>query len=90
MSTSSVYLRVNGDGIPTFSGLIDCLQTTGGDLTLDFDSSRRIDANALSGLEALANQAGEKQVGVVLTGVSVDVYRVLKLVKLASRFSYEP
>jgi len=88
MSTSSVYLRVNGDGLPSFTALIDCLKTTGGDLTLDFDLSRRIDAHALNALEALANHAGEKQVGVVLTGVSVDVYRVLKLVELASRFSY--
>jgi len=90
MSTSNVYLRVNGEGLPSFAALIDCLKTTGGDLTLDFASSQRIGADALSTLEALANQAGEKQVGVVLTGVSVDVYRVLKLVKLASRFSYGP
>jgi anti-anti-sigma regulatory factor len=78
---------VNGDGLPPFSGLIDCLQTTDGELTLDFASSRHIDASTLSALETLAARAGEKRVGIVLTGVSVDLYRVLKLVKLAHRFT---
>ena len=32
--------------------------------------------------------ADEKGVKVVLRGVNVDVYKVLKLVKLASRFSF--
>jgi anti-anti-sigma regulatory factor len=78
---------VNGDGLPPFPGLIDCLQTTEGELTLDFATSRRIDASVLSALETLAARAGEKQVEVVLTGVSVDLYRVLKLLKLAHRFT---
>ena len=35
----------------------------------------------------VARIADEKSVKVVLRGVSVDVYKVLKLVKLAHRFS---
>jgi len=89
MSTSNVYLRVNGNGFPASRALIECLRTTGGELTLDFASSPRIEADVLSALESLAEQAREGQVGIVLTGVSVGVYRVLKLVKLDSRFSYQ-
>jgi len=49
---------------------------------------RRIDATALRALEEFARVADEKAVKVVLRGVSVDVYKVLKLVKLTRRFSF--
>lgn len=89
MSTSSVYLRVNGNALPALTAIVDCLKSSEGELTLDFASARRIEAKTLSALETLAARASEKQVDVVLTGVSVDLYRVLKLDKLASRFSYQ-
>jgi anti-anti-sigma regulatory factor len=79
---------VNGERLPAFTALVDCLQSTEGELTLDFASARRIEAGTLGALQALAERAGEKQVGVVLTGVSVDVYRVLKLLKLTHRFTF--
>ena len=39
-------------------------------------------------MEEFAGIADNKGVKVVLRGVNVDVYRVFKLVKLASRFSF--
>ena len=66
-------------------GNLDCSQ---GEAVLDFSSVRRIDSTALQALEEFARIADEKAVKIVLRGVSVDIYKVLKLVKLAHRFSF--
>ena len=63
------------------------LDGTRNEVFLDFSSVRRIDANELRALENLAHTAEEKSVKIVLSGVNVEVYRVLKLVKLTPRFS---
>src|ERR1039458_4797910 len=47
---------------------------------------RRIDSSELRALENLAKVAEEKSVKVALSGVNVDVYKVLKLVKLRWHF----
>ena len=49
---------------------------------------RRIDPSALRAMEDFAGIADDKGVKVVLRGVNVDIYKVLKLVKLTSRFSF--
>jgi len=59
-----------------------------GELVLDFSSVRRLDARALKVMEQLAILAAGKSVKVVLRGVNAEVYKVLKLVKLAPRFSF--
>jgi anti-anti-sigma regulatory factor len=59
-----------------------------GEVALDFSSVYRIDPSALRALEEFAGIADDKGVKVVLRGVNVGVYKVLKLVKLASRFSF--
>jgi anti-anti-sigma regulatory factor len=59
-----------------------------GEVVLDFSAVRRIDAGALTELEKLADIADAKTVKVVLRSVNIDIYRVLKLVKLAPRFSF--
>ena len=59
-----------------------------GEVVLDFSSVCRIDPSVLRAMEEFAGIADEKGVKVVLRGVNVDVYKVLKLVKLASRFSF--
>jgi anti-anti-sigma regulatory factor len=64
------------------------LATVDGDLCLDFSAVRRIDPNALTEMEELAALADQKGVKVVLRGVNVDIYKVLKLMKLAPRFSF--
>jgi len=48
----------------------------------------RMDAGAINALDDLAVAAGQKGVKVVLHAVNVDVYKVLKLVKLTSRLSF--
>ena len=57
-------------------------------MVLDFSSVGRIDATGLRAMEEFAGIASDKGVKVALRGVNVSVYKVLKLVKLASRFSF--
>ena len=64
------------------------LDSAEGEVVLDFSSVRRVDASAIRAIEEFANTADDKAVKVALRGVNVDVYKVLKLVKLASRFSF--
>lgn len=64
------------------------LDGTKGEAILDFSSVCRIDSSAVRALAELAQAAEEKNVKVVLGGVNVDVYKVLKLMKLTRRFSF--
>jgi len=64
------------------------LDGTEGEVILDFSCVRRIDSNTLPAIEELARIADEKSVKVALRGVNVDIYKVLKLVKLSRRFSF--
>ncbi len=59
-----------------------------GELTLDFSLVCRIDASALRAIAEFADLADDKGVKVALRGVNAGVYKVLKLVKLGSRFSF--
>jgi anti-anti-sigma regulatory factor len=58
------------------------------EVVLDFSSVRRIDPSVLRAMEEFAGKADNQSVKVVLRGVNVDVYKVLTLVKLVSRFSF--
>lgn len=64
------------------------LDSAAGEVVLDFSSVRRIDASALRALEEFAVVADDQGVRAVLSGVNVGVYKVLKLVRLTSRFSF--
>jgi len=64
------------------------LHGTEGEIELDFSSVLRIDSSALGVMEELACIADDKGVRIVLRGVNPDAYKVLKLVKLARRFSF--
>lgn len=64
------------------------LERAQGEVVLDFSSVRRIDSAALRALEAFALVADEKTVKIVLRGVNINVYKVLKLLKLTQRFSF--
>jgi anti-anti-sigma regulatory factor len=55
------------------------------EIVLDFSAVRRIGPGPVRALEGLAARADEKGKQVVLGGVSVEVYRVLKL---AHRFGF--
>ena len=59
-----------------------------GELVLDFSSVIKIDTGAARAIEELAEQANHASVRLVLRGVHVGVYRALKLLNLASQFSF--
>ena len=58
------------------------------EVMLDFSDVARIDGNVVRALEELADVADERSVKVMLRGVNVDIYRVLKQLKLAERFTF--
>ena len=61
---------------------------SGAEVILDFSPVMRIDAAELRMMERLAETAEAKGAKVVLAGVNVDVYRALKLARLAARFRF--
>jgi hypothetical protein len=88
MVTIAGCVKIDGECV------VDVLQETGKRLDranskvlLDFSSVRRIDPGALRAWKSWP-VADEKAVTLELRGVSVDVYKVLKLAKLAPRFLF--
>ena len=59
-----------------------------GEVLLDFAALPRIDVAVVGALQELAALAGERSATIVLRAVTADVYRVLKQLKLAERFSF--
>jgi anti-anti-sigma regulatory factor len=89
MATIAVMLKVGGEGVVhALQEAGEKLDTANGQLVLDFSSVLRIDPAALAAMEKLAGMADGKAVRLALRGVNVDVYKVLKLAKLAPRFSF--
>lgn len=89
MEMISVRLSVDEKRVvPGLQEAREKLDGTAGETVLDFSSVCRIDSSALRAMEELVGVAEDKGVEVVLCGVSVAVYKVLKLAKLAPRFSF--
>jgi anti-anti-sigma regulatory factor len=85
MATNVVAMEIEGDHLlPTLKDAHERLAEVEGELILGFSSVRRIDAGGLRSIEELASLAEQKSVKLVLRGVNVDVYKVLKLANLAS------
>ena len=89
MATDSKVLEIDAKNVAL------CLQQvrmdldgSGGDPVLDFSSVQRLDPQALRELEELLALAEDKTVQVEMRGVNVEIYKVLKLVKLASRIRF--
>jgi len=89
MAMIAVWLKIDEDRVvQALQEAGEKLDSVDGEVALDFSSVGRIDARALGALEEFASIADKKGVKVVLRGVNVGVYKVLKLVKLGSRFSF--
>jgi anti-anti-sigma regulatory factor len=85
----NVWLEIDGDRVVyALEEAHAKLNGGGGEVLLDFCSVYRIDSSALRALEALATAADDKLTKIVLRGVRADIYKVLKLMKLAPRFSF--
>jgi len=89
MSASTLFLSIDeGRVVPILQEAAGSIGDAHGEAVLDFSSVLRIDSGALRALEDLARVADEKAIKIVLRGVNVDVYKVLKLVRLTRRFSF--
>lgn len=88
-ATIAEWFKIDGErvvqGLQEASEKLDMAE---GEVVLDFSSVRRIDPSAVREMEKLAGVADDKAVKVGLRGVNIDIYKVLKLVKLAPRFSF--
>jgi anti-anti-sigma factor len=89
MTTTAEMYEVNSENVPQLLEEIGAtLSSAEGDVVLDFSGVRRIDPAGLRAFEDLAAAADQKSLKVVLQGVNVDVYKVLKLARLTARFSF--
>jgi anti-anti-sigma regulatory factor len=89
MATIAVSLEIGAERVtPALEEARKKLEGAEGEMVLDFSAVRRIDAGALQALQQLAAAADERSIKLVLRGVSIDIYKVLKLMQLASRFSF--
>ena len=64
------------------------VSSAAGELLLDFSSVARVDADGVRALEELARLADVRSVKVALGGVNMDIYKVLKLMKLTGCFTF--
>jgi len=89
MPINTVWLKSDEAGaVPALQEAIQHLDGAQGEVVLDFSGVERIDVRALAAIEELAAGADTKAVKVVLHGVNVAVYKVIKLMKLEPRFSF--
>jgi len=89
MAMMAVWLKIDeGRVVQALQEAGEKLDSAEEGVALDFSSVRRVDASVLREMAAFAGIADRKGVRVELRGVNVNVYKVLKLVKLASRFSF--
>jgi len=88
MATNMVTIKIEGaDLLPALNEARERLACVEDDLILDFSSVLRIDAAGLTAIEELTGLADQKAITLLLRGVNVDVYKVLKLVSLVPRVS---
>lgn len=89
MSISCLLISIDEErAVAALQQAADILDRANGEAILDFSCLRRIDSDELQALEDLARVADEKAVKLVLRAVNVEVYKVLKLLKLTQRFSF--
>jgi anti-anti-sigma regulatory factor len=89
MAMMAVWLKIEEERVvQALQEAGEKLESAEGEVVLDFSSVLRIDTCGLRAMEEFARTADDKGVKVAIRGVHVGVYKVLKLVKLASRFSF--
>jgi len=88
MATIAKLHKVDGNLVDALNQAVNKVAEANGEVVLDFSGVRRVNPAALKSLEKLAAKTDEKGTKVVLRGVNVDIYKVLKLARLASCFSF--
>jgi anti-anti-sigma regulatory factor len=89
MATIAVLQKVDSERlVENLNQTLSKLGEADGEVVLDFSSVLRVLPAAIQALEKLAARSEEKAAKIVLRGVNVDVYKVLKLARLSSRFTF--
>ena len=89
MATIAVWQKLDEEhAVAVLEQAAEKLDSVNGEIVLDFAGIRQIHSPVLQQLQKFAALADEKRVKVILHGVNIDVYRVLKLVNLSTRFSF--
>ena len=89
MANVSEWVKIEGDAVQaSLQQAHDKVSHAQGGVVLDFSSLRRMDTTVVSALEALLVSADENGVKLALRGVNIEAYKVLKLSRLSSRFSF--
>ena len=88
MSTIAMFLKIERERVADGLQEAQSRLNGSGEAVLDFESVLRLSPKDLASLEALVKVAGERGVKIELRGVNVGIYKVLKLARLASRFSF--
>ena len=88
MSTIAMFLKVEAGRVAEDLREVQSRLNGSGEAVLDFESVARLSPKDLATLEALVKVAGERGVKIELRSVNVGIYKVLKLARLASRFSF--
>jgi anti-anti-sigma regulatory factor len=89
METNAVWVKDDGKGVlQAFEDARAKLANDDAEVVVDFSSLNRIDSGALRALEDVADAGDGKGTKVVLRGVNINIYKVLKLMKLAPRFAF--
>ena len=88
-TTQSECIVVNGERVAeTLKEICGKLPANGGEVLLDFFFVQTLDPAGIKGLEDLAGTAGILKVKVILRGVNVELYKVLKLSDLTDKFLF--
>ena len=88
-ATVAVWVKIEAERVvPSLHQAAQKLDKVKDEIVLDFSSVHRIDPSALREMEQLIGAAEDRAIKVGLRGLNIQVYKVLKLVKLAPRFSF--
>jgi len=89
METNAVWVKVDEERlVHALQEAREKLQNVQGEVILDFSSVHRIDPESLRAMEKIADVVDGNGTKVVLRGVNIDIYKVLKLMKLSPRFAF--
>ena len=89
MTTVAEFYKIDGEQVAqNLHEVREKIEAGGGQIVLDFSAAIRIGTSAVQAIEELAAAAEKQSVKVEFRGVNVTVYKVLKLARLTTRFSF--
>jgi len=89
MATNAVLMKVDGERVAqAFAEARENLESAQAELVLDLSAVHRLDAAGLRAMERLADAVDGTETRLILTNINIDIYRALKLAKLAARFDF--